>query len=182
MAKKMIECVLAVGGECTDVNGFDAIFRGGTPPQWSDQPDTEEIGYTLNALWPVPAAVEQRGYDSAGHLWCSEYWGSAGDLTRLTVRRGFQERVYRFFTPEAAPDGAIEYVSVRWPQAVFLLAYIDKDKTLMDLGPCLHIHKLRNGQGMNSRTPRYKSLVKTLRDMGIVLPPKAPAEKKGVKV
>lgn len=181
MAKKMIECALAVYGDCTEVNGFDAAFRGGTPPKWSDRPEGRGTGYTLNALRPVPEEVERRGHGTAGHLWCSEYWGSAGDLTRLSVRRGFKERVYRFFTPEAAPDDVMRYASYFWPQVSFILAYIDKDKTLLDLGSCLYLHRMQGGSGMSSTTPRYRSFVKPLRDMGIILPPKASTGKKAVE-
>ena len=63
------ECLLLVTGETVSLNTFDKIFRSGYGPQWSDRPRSHTAHYSFHALFPVPEAVQRRGFDAAGRLW-----------------------------------------------------------------------------------------------------------------
>ncbi len=60
------ECLLLVTGETVSLNTFDKIFRSGYGPQWSDRPRSHTAHYSFHALFPVPEAVQRRGFDAAG--------------------------------------------------------------------------------------------------------------------
>lgn len=62
------ECLLLVTGETVSLNTFDKIFRSGYGPQWSDRPRSHTAHYSFHALFPVPEAVQRRGFDAAGRL------------------------------------------------------------------------------------------------------------------
>ena len=69
------ECLLLVTGETVSLNTFDKIFRSGYGPQWSDRPRSHTAHYSFHALFPVPEAVQRRGFDAAGRL-CAKRTGS----------------------------------------------------------------------------------------------------------
>ena len=82
------ECLLLVTGETVSLNTFDKIFRSGYGPQWSDRPRSHTAHYSFHALFPVPEAVQRRGFDAAGRLWCKEYWESSDDLLDMQQPAG----------------------------------------------------------------------------------------------
>ena len=98
------ECLLLVTGETVSLNTFDKIFRSGYGPQWSDRPRSHTAHYSFHALFPVPEAVQRRGFDAAGRLWCKEYWESSDDLLDMQVRRALGRRQLPLFCAGAAAE------------------------------------------------------------------------------
>ena len=121
------ECLLLVTGETVSLNTFDKIFRSGYGPQWSDRPRSHTAHYSFHALFPVPEAVQRRGFDAAGRLWCKEYWESSDDLLDMQVRRALGRRQYRFFVPEPLPKNFFRVVSHDYPSLAFQLATLVRD-------------------------------------------------------
>ena len=97
MNEPHVECLLLVGGDTAVLNTFDKQFRGGAGPQWTDRPRDGTPRYSLHGLYPVPDDVQRRGWQTAGHLWCREYWETPDDLVQMQIKRLLEERRYRFF-------------------------------------------------------------------------------------
>lgn len=136
----LIECLLRVSGNSAFLNTFDKTFRSGHGPQWGDRPAPAGPHYSFHALFPVPEEVQRRGYDTAGRLWCSDYWESAGDLQEIQVKRVPGERRYHFFTPEKQPKNLVRVVSHDYPVLVFHLAALEHG------GEQLHQYIFTNGR------------------------------------
>lgn len=135
----LIECLLCVTGDTAFLNAFDKAFRSGHGPQWADRPAPAGPRYSFHGLFPVPEEVQRRGFDAAGHLWCSDYWESVGDLQEMQVKRVPGERRYRFFTPERQPRNLFRVVSHDYPVLVFRLAVLGHG------GEQLHQYIFTNG-------------------------------------
>lgn len=136
------ECLLLVTGETVSLNTFDKIFRSGYGPQWSDRPRSHTAHYSFHALFPVPEAVQRRGFDAAGRLWCKEYWESSDDLLDMQVRRALGRRQYRFFVPEPLPRTfsglcpmIIQVLPSSWPH----LCGTGAPLSLRGVRPCISI-------------------------------------------
>ena len=81
-AKPYVECLLQVTGDAAGLNTFDKLFRSGKGPSWADRASDGVPRYSLHALFPVPEAIQRRGYGTAGHLWCGDFW----DVCRNSVQ------------------------------------------------------------------------------------------------
>lgn len=123
-----VECLLRITGDSAFLNAFDKTFRSGYGPQWADRPKAAEPQYSFHALFPVPEDVQRRGFDTAGHLWCSDYWESPGDLQDMQVKRVPGERRYRFFVPERHPKNLFRIVSHAYPALTFHLVVLERRK------------------------------------------------------
>jgi hypothetical protein len=119
--KDNVECLLHVTGDTAELNAFDKIFRSGLGPQWADRPENTVPRYSFHALFPVPEDVQHRGFDTAGHLWCEDFWESAGDLYGMQVKRVLGERRYHFFTMKSPPQNAVRLTSRQFSNLHFTL-------------------------------------------------------------
>lgn len=135
----LIECLLCVTGDSAFLNAFDKTFRSGYGPQWADRPETTGPRYSFHALFPVPEDVQRRGFDTAGHLWCPDYWESSGDLQNMQVKRVPGERRYHFFAPGRQPKNLFRIVSHDYPVLTFHLAVHKSNEE------CLHQYIFKNG-------------------------------------
>lgn len=121
----LVECLLRVVGDSAFLNAFDKVFRSGHGPQWADRPKAADPHYSFHSLFPVPEDIQRRGFDTAGHLWCSDYWESPGDLQSMQVKRVPGERRYRFFVPEKHPQNLFRIVSHAYPALTFHLVALE---------------------------------------------------------
>jgi len=128
MNEPMVECLLWVAGETAALNTFDKQFRSGTGPQWTDRPAGGTPRYSLHALVPVPEEIQRRGYQTAGRLWCEEYWETPDDLSRMQVKRILGERRYRFYTQKDAPKNVFCIASANFPTLRMELALLGVEK------------------------------------------------------
>ena len=150
------ECLLLVTGETVSLNTFDKIFRSGYGPQWSDRPRSHTAHYSFHALFPVPEAVQRRGFDAAGRLWCKEYWESSDDLLDMQVRRALGRRQYRFFVPEPLPKNFFRVVSHDYPSLAFRWPHLcgtGAPLSLRGVRPCISICSRMEG------TPEAKAQI-----------------------
>ena len=102
--KGYVECLLQVTGDAASLNTFDKLFRSGKGPSWADRASDGVPRYSLHALFPVPEAIQRRGYGTAGHLWCGDFWDVPDDLVNMQVKRLLGKRYYRFYTPGGVPE------------------------------------------------------------------------------
>ncbi len=123
-----VECLLQVTGDTAALNTFDKQFRSGTAPQWPDRAHDTAPRYSLNALFPVPEDILRRGYRTAGHLWCREYWETPDDLSQMRVKRLLGERSYQFFTLQSAPKNVFWKSSYEFPALHIKLALLGTEK------------------------------------------------------
>ncbi len=128
MSENMVECLLQVAGDSVALNTFDKLFRSGTSPQWTDRSRNETPRYSLNALFPVPEEIRLRGHQTAGHLWCNQYWDTPDDLTDMQVKRLLKERRYRFYTQQDAPKRVFWKASNDFPSLHMRLILLGADK------------------------------------------------------
>lgn len=124
MSEPYVECLLQVAGDTTTLNTFDKLFRGGAGPQWSDRPGDGTPRYSLHALFPVPEDVQLRGYQAAGHLWCSQYWDTPDDIAQVEVKRLLGERRYRFKVLRDPPKRVFWKASYDFPSLYLRLALL----------------------------------------------------------
>lgn len=129
MREPLVECLLQVAGDSTVLNTFDKQFRSGTGPRWSDRPGDGAPHYSLHALFPVPEDIQHRGYQTAGHLWCEENWGTPDDLANMQVKRLLHERRYRFYTQLKAPKNVFWKISSDFPTLHLRLILLGTDKS-----------------------------------------------------
>lgn len=158
-----MECVVRVLGDCVNINTFDAAFRSLPPPQWSDRKKHTQPRYSLNALCPVPEEVLRRGYKTAGHLWCKQFWGSSDDLKLKYVRRDVGVRIYRMTVPGKAPVEALIRASWTYPTVVIQLQYIDTTPSYLlseDARSVVVRHEMCGGQNFSSQTPNRANIRK----------------------
>ncbi len=102
--KGYVECLLQVTGDAAGLNTFDKLFRSGKGPSWADRASDGAPRYSLHALFPVPEAIQRRGYGTAGHLWCGDFWDVPDDLVDMQAKRLLGKRYYRFYTPGGVPE------------------------------------------------------------------------------
>lgn len=164
-----MECVVRVLGDCVNVNTFDAAFRSLPPPQWIDRKKRAQPCYSLNALCPVPEEVLRRGYQTAGHLWCKQFWGSSDDLKLKYVRRGMGVRAYRITVPGKAPVKALSRASWTYPTVVIQLQYIDTEPSYLlskEARSVVVRHEMCGGQDVSSQSPN-RANIKRIPDEGL---------------
>lgn len=164
-----MECLVRVLGDCVNVNTFDAAFRSLPPPQWSDRKKRPQPCYSLNALCPVPEEVLRRGYMTAGHLWCKQFWDSSDDLKLQYIRRGIGVRTYRMTVPGKAPVKALLCASWNYPTVVIQLQYIDTEPSYMlskDAASVVVRHEMCGGQSMTTQSPN-RANIKYIPDEGL---------------
>lgn len=123
-----VECLLQVAGDTAALNTFDKQFRSGAGPQWADRPNEGTPRYSLHALYPVPDDVQRRGYETAGLMWCQEYWGIPDDLAHMQVKRVLGKRRYRFYTMLSAPQNVFWKASADFPTLRLRLFLVGADK------------------------------------------------------
>lgn len=160
------ECLLLVTGETVSLNTFDKIFRSGYGPQWSDRPRSHTAHYSFHALFPVPEAVQRRGFDAAGRLWCKEYWESSDDLLDMQVRRALGRRQYRFFVPEPLPKNFFRVVSHDYPSLAFQLATLVRDggSPFFEGRETLHQYLFQDGRYSGSQSPNRENAFSQIRE------------------
>lgn len=160
------ECLLLVTGETVSLNTFDKIFRSGYGPQWSDRPRSHTAHYSFHALFPVPEAVQRRGFDAAGRLWCKEYWESSDDLLDMQVRRALGRRQYRFFVPEPLPKNFFRVVSHDYPSLAFQLATLVRDggSPFFEGRETLHQYLFQDGRYSGSQSPNRGNAFSQIRE------------------
>ena len=147
MDELRVECLLQVGGDTAALNTFDKQFRGGAGPQWADRPHNKTPRYSLHGLHPVPEDVQHRGWQTAGHLWCRDYWDTPDDVVQMQVKRLLGERRYRFFTQEDPPKNVFWKASANFQMLRFRLILLGKD------GSELQIHDFHGGYYQGSYRP-----------------------------
>ena len=113
--KGYVECLLQVMGDAAGLNTFDKLFRSGKGPSWADRASDGAPRYSLHALFPVPEAIQRRGYETAGHLWCGDFWDVPDDLVDMQVKRLWGKRYDRFYTPGGAPENVFLKASYDFP-------------------------------------------------------------------
>lgn len=123
-----VECLLQVTGDTAMLNTFDKLFRSGKGPSWADRAPDDAPRYSLHALFPVPEAVQRRGHETAGRLWCSDFWGVPDDLADMQVKRLLGKRHYRFYTPTDAPGNVFLKASYDFPLLHLRLVRLGKDR------------------------------------------------------
>ena len=158
MSEAYVECLLQVGGDTAALNTFDKQFRGGAGPQWADRQCDKVPRYSLHGLHPVPEDVQRRGWQTAGHLWCKEYWDTPDDLVQMQVKRLLGERRYRFFTQSAPPKNVFWNVSLDFPTLRFRLILLGKG------GSELQIHDFHGGYHQGSYQPHAGDEFASLRE------------------
>lgn len=131
--KGYVECLLQVTGDAAGLNTFDKLFRSGKGPSWADRASDGAPRYSLHALFPVPEAIQRRGYETAGHLWCGDFWDVPDDLVDMQVKRLLGKRYYRFYTPGGVPENVFLKASYRRlrsrpPRKTPSLSYLIKDR------------------------------------------------------
>ena len=148
MSEPYVECLLQVVGEAAALNTFDKQFRGSLTPQWADRPHDIAPHYSLHGLYPVPEDIQRRGWQTAGHLWWKEYWGTPDDLIQMQVKRLLGERRYRFFTQPDPPKNVFWQASLDFPMLHFRLAFLEQGSNELQL------HSYREGYYQGSYQPR----------------------------
>lgn len=123
-----VECLLQVTGDTASLNTFDKLFRSGTGPSWADRASDSAPHYSLHALFQVPEAIQRRGYETAGHLWCSDFWDVPDDLVNMQVKRLWGKRHYRFYTPGGAPKNVFLKASYDFPMLHLRLIRLGVDR------------------------------------------------------
>lgn len=142
-----VECLLQVTGDIAALNTFDKRFRSRTAPQWSDRAHDMAPRYSLNGLFPVPEDILRRGYRTAGHLWCREYWETPDDLSNMRVKRLLGERRYQFFTLQSAPKNVFWKSSYDFPALHMRLALLGAEKE------DFQVHSYHEGYSKGSYSP-----------------------------
>lgn len=158
MTEPHVECLLLVGGDTAVLNTFDKQFRGGAGPQWTDRPRDGTPRYSLHGLYPVLEDVQHRGWQTAGHLWCREYWETPDDLVQMQVKRLLGERRYRFFTQPDPPKNVFWKASADFPTLRFRLILLGEG------GSELQIHDFYEGYHQGSYQPRAGGEFASLRE------------------
>lgn len=158
MDELRVECLLRVGSDTAALNTFDKQFRGGAGPQWTDRPSDGTPRYSLNGLYPVPDDVQRRGWQTAGHLWCREYWETPDDLARMQAKRLLGERRYRFFTRPDPPKNVFWKASLDHPTLRFRLILLGAG------GSELQVHDFHEGYHQASYRPRAGGEFASLRE------------------
>lgn len=161
-----VECLLLVTGETVFLNTFDKIFRSGYGPQWADRPRSHTAHYSFHALFPVPEAVQSRGFDTAGHLWCKDYWESSDDLRDMQVRRALGRRQYRFFVPDLPPKNFFRVVSHDYPTLTFKMAALIRDEgsPFFEGRGTLHQYLLQDGRCSESQSLNRENAFSQIRE------------------
>lgn len=164
MSENMVECLLQVAGDSAALNTFDKLFRSGTGPQWADRSKDETPRYSLNALFPVPEDIRHRGHQTAGHLWCREYWDTPDDLINMQMKRLLGERRYQFYTKLDAPKRVLWKSSRDFPTLRMRLVLLGTDKG------DLQSHVYHNGYYQGSYSPNGAEEFAVLRkEMGFAV-------------
>ena len=163
MSEPYVECLLQVAGDTAALNSFDKQFRGSPAPQWADRPHDIAPRYSLHGLYPVPEDVQRRGWQTAEHLWCKEYWGTPDDLIQMQVKRRLGERHYSFFIQPDPPKNVFWKASLDFPALRFRLAFLGQD------GNEIQLHVYQEGCYQGSYQPQAGGRFISLReDMGFV--------------
>lgn len=159
MREPLVECLLQVtANDTAALNAFDKLFRSGTGPRWSDRPFDETPRCSLHALFPVPEDVQRRGHQTAGHLWCTQYWDTPDDLSDIQVKRRLRERNYRFFTQVGAPKNVIWKISYDLPTLRMRLVLLGTDRS------DLQVHSYHEGLHQSSYSPHGAERFAALRE------------------
>ena len=153
MDELRVECLLQVGGDTAALNTFDKQFRSGAGPQWADRQCNKTPRYSLNGLYPVPDDVQRRGWQTAGHLWCREYWDTPDDLVQMQAKRR-----YRFLTQPDPPKNVFWKASADFPTLRFRLILLGEG------GSELQIHDFYEGYHQGSYQPRAGGEFASLRE------------------
>ncbi|MFR5862320.1 MAG: hypothetical protein ACLUES_11970 [Flavonifractor plautii] len=155
------ECLLLVTGETVSLNTFDKIFRSGYGPQWSDRPRSHTAHYSFHALFPVPEAVQRRGFDAAGRLWCKDHPAMTCWICRPDGRL---RRQYRFFVPE--PPKNFSVVSHDYLSLAFRLATLVRDggSPFFEGRETLHQYLFQDGRYSGSQSPNRENAFSQIRE------------------
>ena len=87
--------------------------------------DEEVYNFTFHSLFPVPDAVLEEGYSSAGYNWQSQNWGTKWDVNGVTLFEEDDEVCYEFSTAWAPPEPWVKHVSEQFPKLNFEIAYFE---------------------------------------------------------
>ena len=153
-----VECLLQVTGDTASLNTFDKLFRSGNGPSWADRVSDGAPHYSLHALFPVPEAIQRRGHETAGHLWCSDFWDVPDDLVNMQVKRLLGKRHYRFYTLGGAPENVFLKASYDFP-----LLHLRLIRLGVDRGD-LQSHFYHGGYYQGSFSPNGESGFTVLRE------------------
>jgi len=132
---------LIINGENKRLKEFKQ-FAQGRPTDWGNYTETPEdyakflktvFPLSFNRFCPVPAHILKKGYNDAGHGWCSVNWGTKWDVGKChQVSLKDDELTYAFDTAWGPPDGAIDWMQKVFPDLKFLLEFTLEEEMTED--------------------------------------------------
>ena len=123
-------------------------------------PCSHTAHYSFHALFPVPEAVQRRGFDAAGRLVVQRVLGILAMtcwICRSDGRLG--EDNTAFFVPEPLPKNFFRVVSHDYPSLAFQLATLVRDggSPFFEGRETLHQYLFQDGRYSGSQSPNRET-------------------------